>query len=248
MPKQGGIHKMTGLMDELVHYRTKYGFIVRRKGVITKERRAKAPEFEKLRNSSLDMAYASRMGKLLREGVRQITGNKEPGDTNTRLVTAIRKVLKLDTAAQHGDKRILPEYANMLNRFEWNEAAQVSSTLSATKEVKIDKDAGLVSVRMPGLSVAGALKQYAGATHVEISLGVTAIDYERDKQVTSFDSSGVLSIAEERPVDVLLECEIPKDPGSVMVVGMAIQILQDQAGDRWKMYGGSGYVVLEVLV
>jgi hypothetical protein len=248
MAKQKGVHKYKGLMDGMVHYTTKYGDLARKKGEIPKERWETAPEFEAMRNSRSALSYASPIGKLIRRGVREITLNKEPGDTNTRLSTAIREVMKLDTAALPGNKRILPEHAHKLRGFEWNEAAKVANTIMGKYRVDIDGEAGLVSFRMPGLVVAEALKQFDGATHIELVLGVTAADFDGDRQVSSSDVSGPLVMADRRPVEVLLECNIPQEVGNVIVIGLGIQTFQEVNGELYKMRAGSGYMVLEVMV
>jgi hypothetical protein len=246
MARQKGIHKYKGVIDGILHYKTKYGHLTRKVAEVSKAQWETAPQFEAMRNSTSVLKYVSPMGKLMRQGVRAITHNHERGDTNTRLTTAIRNIVKLDTEGMPGMKRILPEHAKMLNGFEWDTTARVSTAIQTKYELDIDGEHGLVRVKMPELVVADALKQFAGATHVEFVLGVTAVDYEGDRQVSNSDVSGPLDVTERRPVEVLLECGIP-DEGSVIVVGLGIQTYTVDNGNYLKMQTGSGYMVLDVL-
>jgi hypothetical protein len=247
MAKQKGLNKYVGIMDGWVHFSTRYGDFVRKMGEISKERRATAPEFENTRNSNSELGYASRLGKLLRLGVREITLKHEPGDTNTRLSNAVRSVLKLDDTAPAGSKRILPQHVRLLKGFEWNTKYKVETTVKTAPKLNIDPSSRLVSLRMPALKVADALKQFKGATHVEITLGITVANYDTNSQSSIFDSTGLLKATEKRPIDILLECEIPKAPGTLTIIGLGIQPYCLQGGEVYKLPTGNGYMILDAI-
>lgn len=76
--------------------------MMRRKGNVDKERVATDPKFVRSRESSKELSYASRPGKLIRDGIKDSVPGAEKGTTNNRLNKRLTALVKEDNIHQWG--------------------------------------------------------------------------------------------------------------------------------------------------
>jgi predicted peroxiredoxin len=72
MPKQAGIFKITGTMDDVSFFKTSDGYLVRKKTSVNAARIQTDPAFKRTRENLAEFARAAQSAGLLRNAVKTI--------------------------------------------------------------------------------------------------------------------------------------------------------------------------------
>ena len=93
MPKQKGIIKIAGTLDDITFFKRKDVFLVRTKGGVTKDRIMKDPAFKRTRENMSEFSTTAKAGKLLRNSCTVLIKSAFDGTLVQRL-TSIFTVVK----------------------------------------------------------------------------------------------------------------------------------------------------------
>ena len=148
MARQKGPVLLEGTVGGIIFDKSKYGYLVRSRGGISRQRIATEARFARTRENASEFGYASRAGKLLRLGVKAGCPGAEDGNTNARLAGRLMKIVQADAVNGRGQRQLTSETVQQLEGFEWKESA----TLGLLLPVDIDLSRGVAICRMPGLT------------------------------------------------------------------------------------------------
>src|ERR1041384_4435531 len=130
-------------MGDASFYKTRRnGYLAREMGTVSKRVRQESPAFAKPRKNNSEFGYGSRVGKLIRNGVRDCFPDAEEGYTNAILAGEIKKALAADTNNPHGQRRLTFENVAMLKGFNWTESVRVNNVLKHSYTLELDGNGG----------------------------------------------------------------------------------------------------------
>ena len=182
MAKQSGTSPLRGTIGNTTYSKTRNGYIARAKSSLEKAAMDANPRFQALRDQTVEFTRALKAGKLVNNAFSEILKNAKDNRMNNRLSSLFNKVVKLDLVNPRGKRNVLDGELELLTGFEFNERASLSSTLSVSPEVSINRASGEVTLEIASLVPSEALKYPQNATHFKISMAAAALDFEKGEK------------------------------------------------------------------
>ncbi|MEP6583648.1 MAG: hypothetical protein ABJA90_05260 [Ginsengibacter sp.] len=178
MAQQKGILPIRGTIGNLTFYKSKDGFLVREKGGVDAQRIATDPAFQRTRENGAEFGRAGKAGKLLRNAIRSLTLNASDSRMIGRLTREMVKVIQADLINQRGLRNVIDGEAELLQGFEFNLNAKLSTTLYAPFAAVIDRVAGSLAITLPSFVPLNMVGAPQGSTHFRINSAGAEIDFE----------------------------------------------------------------------
>jgi hypothetical protein len=178
MAKQRGLLKVEGTLGDLTFYKSKDGYLLREKTSLSASRLANDPAFERTRENNLEFSRAGKGGKLLRHAFRTQLQQASDSRMVSRLFTTFFKVIRADATSVRGQRNVVDGEAELLNGFEFNQAAVLGTTLYAPYTATINRVSGECLIVLPPFLPSSMLAAPAGATHFRLFSAAASIDFE----------------------------------------------------------------------
>jgi hypothetical protein len=106
MGNQTGIFKFRGKLDGYVGYDLNGVNVIRKIGRVDPEKRKTAPQYAETRKNQLELAVASKVGKLFRQAISHITRGYTAHDYPAAMVSLMLRALRADDQNEKGHKKI----------------------------------------------------------------------------------------------------------------------------------------------
>lgn len=194
MPKQKGILKVKGTMDDLTFYKSKDGFMVRTKGGVDANRIANDPNFQRTRENGAEFGRAGKAGKMLRSALRGVLINSKDSRMVGRLTREMVKVIQADQVNERGLRNVIDGEAELLVGFDFNINGKLGTTLFAPYTGAIDRVSGAITVDIPPYVPINMVSAPSGSTHYKIVSAGAEIDFENQTFVMESSESAVLPL------------------------------------------------------
>ena len=180
MPKQTGIIKITGTIDGLIFYKLGDEYYVRKKGILSKERIANDPVFQRSRENSSEFCRAAKAGKLFRNAFADMVKYSSDYALTARVAKVMTQLKDMDLISQRGHRQVSHgiqsvEGKALLKDFNFNVDAKLDSVI--LKKYAFDATSGQLD--MEGLVTKNDVNIAIGATHVCFRSAWTRIDFEQ---------------------------------------------------------------------
>jgi hypothetical protein len=249
MARQKGVMKVEGTIDDLTYYKTKDGYLVKRKSGVSKTRIDNDPNFARTRENDAEFKNAAISGKYLRDTMRTLMNNARDGRVTSRLMKLMSTILRMDPTSARGERTVgtaiaLPAAKALLKGFEFNAKSPMGSVLFTPYSVTTATGVIVITDLIPVNDVAVP----EGATHltlrgayanVNFADGVCAIEYTN---------------AENLPIDTTLSTVtltpsgVPAGTGTKIYV-LEIEFFQEVNGVQYELNndGFNSLVITEVV-
>src|SRR5688500_18451579 len=123
MPKQRGGLRLEGSLGDLTYYKSKYGYLVKRKSIVPGERQAVDPAYQRTRENNEEFGTASKASKLIREACKGLSISMVNDKLRARLMKTLLEIIRQDSVNPRGKRQVQEEHAVLLEGFEFNENA-----------------------------------------------------------------------------------------------------------------------------
>ncbi len=239
MPKQDSIFKMKGTIDDASFYKTKDGYMVRKKGGVDAQKIATDPAFQRTRENGAEFGRAGKGGKLIRSAFRPLLVKAKDHRVSSRLTTELLKVVKSDPTNTRGNKNISDGDLTMIQGFNFNINASLNATLLVMYSTAIDRVTGELEVTIPAFVPMSMVHWPSGATHIKIVSGGAEIDFD-----TEFINAGIASsafIPLDNVATALTTLTVTLTPNSTkrMLLALGIEFYQESNGDKYPLKNGA---------
>ncbi|WP_436491243.1 hypothetical protein [Chitinophaga sp. ARDCPP14] len=226
MSKQDGLLQFTGPLENLSFYKTKHGYVVRKRSGVPGARVATDPAFQRSRENSWEFGRAGRAGKLLRTAFRNMIRNAADGGVTPRLLREFLKVIKADAISERGWRNVVDGDIKIMEHFEFNTARVMSTSFYAPLTAAIDRDTGKGTVVIPPFLPAKEVQAPHGATHVIITCGVSAIDFAGARFESDEVSSAPLLLDSRFTAPLTLTVSISPHSPFPLFLALSIEFVQ----------------------
>ena len=180
MAKQKGIIKLEGTIGDITFYKSQDGHLARGKGGVDGKRIATDPNFQRTRENGSEFGRAGKAGKILRNAMRAILQNAKDSRMVSRLTKKMVEVLQQDLTSTRGQRNVIDGEAELLEGFEYNANAKLSTTVYAPYTCTIDRVAGTLAVNIPSFVPGNMIAAPGGCTHFKLISAAAAIDFENE--------------------------------------------------------------------
>lgn len=249
MAKQKSLIKIEGTIDDLTFYKSANGYIVRKKGGVSKEKILNDPAFERTRENGMEFGQAATTGKILRRAIIELLSEVKDPTVTSRLTKVMSQVKNEDLTSPRGKRNVatgLGELAGKmkLKNFNFNSNAPLERVLLT--EYELNTTTGEVTI--PEIVTAKQVSYPKGATHVSFRSGFVNVDFsngENDFQLSPVQNETI----NKTPVSISLT---PLTPA--VGIGNAIYVLyvgfyQEVNGVQYQLNNGAhnALSIIEVL-
>lgn len=246
MARQKSIFKIEGTLGDVCFYKSKDGFLVREKGGITSERFRNDPNFQRTRENSSEFGRAGKAGKTLRTSLRSLLKNVADYRMTSRLTQQMMKVIQLDTTSTRGQRNVIDGETELLQGFDFNQNAKLSSCFFAPLTVTLDRTTGEAGSSIAAFIPTDVIAAPSGATHFKIVTASSAVDFEAETFVTEEMNSSILPLNSTEVPALNLESALPNGLSQPLFYVFGINFYQEVNGEMYVLKNGA-YNALQIV-
>lgn len=157
----------------------------------------------------------------------------------SRLTKAMMTVIKADATSTRGQRNILDGELELLEGFDFNLNAKLSTTVFFPYVPTIDRVTGALKVAIPAFSPATTVAAPEGATHMKLISGGASIDFEGEtiEIVTTASADILLSQAEVAASELLNQLKANSTHPLFLILG--IEFYQQVNGVNYSLKNGN---------
>jgi hypothetical protein len=192
MAKQKGIIKLEGTIGDITFFKSKDGYVAKEKSGPTAEQIATDPAFQRTRENGQEFGRAGKAGKVLRNAVRSLIQNAADSKAVSRLTKEMMRVIKADSTSGRGLRNVIDGETELLEGFDFNINAKLSTTVYAPYTTTIDRVPGSLTLSIPSFKPSDMIAAPAGSTHFKIVSAGAEIDFEQEVSSSDVHESAVL--------------------------------------------------------
>lgn len=239
MARQKSIFKIEGTLGDVTFYKSKDGFLVREKGGITSERFKNDPNFQRTRENSSEFGRAGKAGKTLRNSLRSLLKEVADYRMTSRLTQQMMRVIQLDTVSTRGQRNVIDGETELLQGFDFNQNAKLSSCFFAPYTVTLERSTGEAGLSVPAFVPTQVIAAPGGATHFKIVAAATAVDFEAEMFVTKDQSTTVLPWNSTESTLITLDNALPQGLSQPLFYAFGINFYQEVNGEMYPLKNGA---------
>jgi len=238
MAKQIGIIKTQGTLDDLTFSKTKDGYIVKKRTSLNGSRINSDPGFQRTRENNSEFGKAAKAGKLLRNAIRNQLINAKDFRVVSRLTREMMKVLKADATSTRGQRNVIDGETELLQGFDFNVNAKLSTTLYSPFTATINRAAGSLVVDIPSFIPNAMIVAPTGTTHFKIVSSGAEIDFENESFIADNKSTAILPWSETATATISLANAVTAASTHPLFLLLGIQFFQEVNGTFYPLKSG----------
>lgn len=246
MAKQRGIIKLEGTIGDITFLRTSDGFIAKENNPVSGDRIATDPAFARTRENASEFGRAGKAGKLIRTALRSALQNAKDSRVTSRLTAELMRVIQADSTSTRGQRNVIDGEAELLQGFNFNNNAVLSSMLYAPYTTTINRAAGTLQLQLPAFVPANMISAPAGATHFKLIASGCAVDFENGSFESDLKETAILPLNTTATGVLDLNCAVSANNTHPLFLTMGLQFYQEVNGSFYSLKDG-GFNALEIV-
>jgi hypothetical protein len=239
MAKQRSIIKIEGTIGDLTFYKSGDGYMVREKGGVSAERIATDPAFQRTRENGTEFSTAAHAGKALRNAVRTLLLNGKDTRVTSRLIKEMMRVIHTDTSSARGSRTVSGGDASLLEGFDFNDGAQLSTTLYVPFTATIDRVSGTLSVAVDGFTPDQRIAAPDGTTHFRLVSMAAEVDFTTGAYTTDANESPMLALDNAAAATLTLANSLTPNSTKHLFLLLGVQFYQEVNGVNYPLKNGA---------
>jgi len=149
------------------------------------------------------------------------------------------KVVKADTTSDRGLRNMVDGEAEMLQGFDFNINAPLSTALSVAYTTSINRVTGLLDVSVPVFVPANEIVAPDGATHYKLVSGGAEIDFENETYIQETSETAILPWNNDPTVAVTLSNPVTANSTHPLFLLFGILFYQSVNGKYYPLKNGA---------
>ena len=239
MARQTVIIKLAGTIGNITFYKTQDGYLAKEKTSLDATRIATDPNFVRTRENGVEFGHAAKVASTLRLAFRSVIQTNRDNRMVSRLTQRMIAVVYADETSVRGQRNIMDGETELVEGFQFNIKAPLSTTLNAPYTATIDRVTGICRVDIPIFIPTNMIAAPQGATHFKLTSGASAIDFETKIFQTDARESAMLPLTNTPTPLTTLSCVL--FPASVhpMFLLFGIEFYQSVNKEFYPLRNGS---------
>jgi len=213
--------------------------MVKEKTSLSGSRIASDPAFQRTRENNAEFGRAGKAAKVLRTAIRTLLQNAKDHRVSSRLTKEMMKVIKADATSTRGLRNVVDGEAEMLEGFNFNINAILSTTLYAKYTATINRVTGLLDINIPSFVPVNELVVPAGATHYKIVSAGAEIDFENGTYVENNSATVVLPWDATTTAAIALSNAVTANSTHPLFLLLGIHFFQQVNGVNYPLKNGA---------
>lgn len=238
MARQIGMGMIEGTLHNLTFYRMRGKYYVRAKRKVSRKRILTDPKFARVMENAGEFKVAVRMGKLLRDSIKNRFPEAGSRATSIRVLQQMLKIKKLDVTSKRGKRNAgtalaSDEAKKLLKGFEFNPDSHIASILF--KPVGVDMVTGVISIA--DLIPLKDVKPPAGATHLTLSGAYADVNFASNTSAVAYTNEVNLAIDGNSSTVTLTPSSLPEGTGTKFCF-LQVRFFQEVGGVQYVLKEG----------
>lgn len=239
MAKQKSIIKLEGTIGDITFFKSGDGYMAREATSVSADKIANDPSYQRTRENMSEFSRAGKAGKTLRDAVRVLLKNAKDSRVTSRLTKQMMSVLMGDTKSARGQRTVVNGDITLLQGFDFNIEARLSTMFFAKYSATIDRAAGTATIAIPGSKAEDDIELPAGATHYSLVTLAAEVDFEAEKSVTASQQSDFILCSNAVQPDLNLVNNVTPNSKNHIFLLFGIQFSQLVNGQQYPLKNGS---------
>ena len=224
MGRQDSVIQLVGAVGNLSFYKTRDGYMARKKGGVSADRIKFDPKYARTRENLAEFARAGRAAKVFRNAFLTAVPSADSRMTS-RLISVMREVIRQDLVNPHGERNVIDGEALVLQGFEFNLASTLKAAFRPQVTTSIDRATGIMLVDIPAFAEKLVSKP-DGATHFRLISAGAAIDFGEGVYTLATAQSDNLAISESAHEPLQLSQAVTPGSAHPLFLALGIEFLQ----------------------
>lgn len=238
MAKQNGIIKLKGTIGDIAFYKSQDGHLAREKGGVAASRIKSDAAFQRTRENMSEFGRAGTAGKLIRQAFRTYLVNLADNRMVSRLMKEMSAVIKADITSVRGQRNVLDGELELLEGFEFNSNANLSTAIYVPYTVNVDRVTGALAVNIPAFSPATMVAAPEGTTHIRFISGGAAIDFEAGTFEVVTSQSAIIALTPNEVPAINLQNQLAPNSTRPLFLAFGIEFYQQVNGVNYPLKNG----------
>jgi hypothetical protein len=244
MAKVESLINVVGSVGDLCFYKTKYGYMVRRKGGVSKEKIKYHRSYARTREHCADFGRAVHFSKLFRQAFGALIRRVHNQGVTGRLTSAMLQVIKADQVNLRGQRTAKNGQPELLEGFQINNKRGLHSVLLAPVNGSFDRASGDMTIEIPTARIFAP----EAATHFCFLAGAAAIDFENNSYEAAVSESTYLSTTHKEAGPLKLIQKIKPGALGQLFLMLGIEFVKRENGRDMRLEGANANVLAVVKV
>lgn len=239
MPKLKGLIKLQGTIGDITFFKTQDGYIARSKTEFSKDKYDNDKSYARTRENANEFGTAGKATKLLRGAFRSLIEQVKDNRLSSRLTKKMMQVVQADATSTRGQRNVIDGETELLEGFECNANAILSSTIYAPYTATIDRVTGTLAINVPAFIPENDIIIPEGATHFKMVSGGAELDFENETHVSSFSESAFIPYDETTVPAITLSNTVTANSTHPLILIMGLQFYQLVNGVQYPLKNGA---------
>lgn len=239
MAKLKGLIKIQGTVGDLTFYKSQDGYIVKEKTDFDKEKYDNDKAYARSRENANEFGTAGKATKLFRAAFRELIVKVKDNRLSSRLTKKMMQVVQADATSTRGQRNVIDGETELLEGFECNANAILSSTIYAPYTATIDRVTGTLAINVPAFIPENDIIIPEGATHFKMVSGGAELDFENETHVSSFSESAFIPYDETTVPAITLSNVVTANSTHPLILIMGLQFYQLVNGVQYPLKNGA---------
>lgn len=229
MARQTGPLKITGTIGDIIFYKTKGGYFLKRKPLFDAERFATDPAFAIQRKNMAELGRNSKASRLIRQAFAVPLTQIEGTGIHCRLNRLMAQVVKGDKTNERGRRNPTDGDITLLEGFDFNEKSPLRYFLPALT-ASIDRKTGQMVIHITRFAGKKKLSICPDATHFRLHATAAALNFDDNQHINAAVKSPDFSIKETLPDQLTLQVLLPPGNQHPLFLALSISFLEECNG------------------
>jgi hypothetical protein len=225
MAQQESSFPLKGRIGKLTFFKSGNNYMARAKTGVDRKKILNGERYDNTRRSMAEFGRAGQASKIVRLAFVGLVKKAADRHSVSRLTRAMMDVIKSDPKNDKGDRNILDGNVELLTGFEFNQNAELGTTVYAPFTTKVDRDAGELTISFASFIPSSKISAPKGATHFRIVSGGAEIDFEKTEQVATLKETDPIALDDNPTNEIDLTHTVTAKSMNPLFLVLGIQFL-----------------------
>ena len=230
--------KLKGTMGDVTFYKSGDGYMAREKGGVEKNRIMNDPAFKRTRENGAEFGTAGKGGQLIRKANRLLIRQARDNRVTGRLVQVLMQVVKSDQVNERGQRTVQDGDMGLLKGFDFNQKGKLSTVFFSGYTPTFDRVNGTYDVAIDAFVPQDAIEAPRGTTHIQISAGVSALDFVGKTFEEDHGSSTMIPYDQQPQAALTLSAAIGAGSTLPVLQLVGVSFFQEVNGQMYALRNG----------
>jgi len=202
------------------------------------KRIATDPAYERTRENMAEFERAGKAGKLLTDSMRILANNARDSRLTSRMAKEMSKVIKTDALNGRGLRTVTDGNLGLLQGFEFNNDARLTTVFFAPYTVAIDRAAGTLNIAIAEFEPKTMINAPAGTTHFSVTAAASEVNFGGNVHTGAHAATAELVYGDQKEAAIALNTAVTANSTQPLFLALGVRFYQQVNGKFYPLNSG----------